>query len=86
MINGYLEVLIRFFISLVLIVKSFMLVTVSLKPELFEGMRFDFNKPLNPKFFLSHRCFLLFVFFVMNIHLLLWFAFFSWAMFVPRQS
>ena len=29
--------------------------TVSLKPELFEGMRFDFNKGLSPKFSLSHR-------------------------------
>lgn len=29
--------------------------TVSLKPELFEGMRFDFTKGLNPKFSLSHR-------------------------------
>lgn len=28
---------------------------VSLKPELFEGMRFDFTKGLNPKFSLSHR-------------------------------
>lgn len=27
---------------------------MSLKPELFEGMRFDFNKVLNPKFVLSH--------------------------------
>lgn len=26
----------------------------ALKPELFEGMRFEFNKPLSPKFFLSH--------------------------------
>lgn len=31
---------------------------MSLKPELFEGMRFDFNKPLNPKFFLSHSVFM----------------------------
>lgn len=28
---------------------------VSLKPELFEGMRFDFTKGLSPKFSLSHR-------------------------------
>lgn len=28
---------------------------VSLKPELFEGMRFDFTKGLNQKFSLSHR-------------------------------
>lgn len=28
---------------------------VSLKPELFEGLRFDFNKPLSPVFSLSHR-------------------------------
>jgi len=29
--------------------------TVSLKPDLFEGVRFDFAKPLNAKFSLSHR-------------------------------
>jgi hypothetical protein len=29
--------------------------TVSLKPELFEGLRFDFTKPLNQRFSLSHR-------------------------------
>lgn len=28
---------------------------VSLKPDLFEGMRFDFTKGLNQKFFLTHR-------------------------------
>jgi hypothetical protein len=28
---------------------------VSLKPELFEGCRFDFNRPLSPKFALTHR-------------------------------
>lgn len=28
---------------------------VSLKPELFEGLRFDFTKGLNQKFSLSHR-------------------------------
>ncbi|XP_021761841.1 mitochondrial import receptor subunit TOM40-1-like [Chenopodium quinoa] len=27
---------------------------MSLKPEVFEGMRFDFTKALSPKFFLSH--------------------------------
>ncbi|XP_057535710.1 mitochondrial import receptor subunit TOM40-1-like [Amaranthus tricolor] len=27
---------------------------MTLKPETFEGMRFDFNKALSPKFFLSH--------------------------------
>ena len=27
-----------------------------LKPELFEGLRFDFTKPLNQNFALSHRC------------------------------
>lgn len=27
---------------------------MALKPELFEGMRFEFNKALSPKFFLSH--------------------------------
>eukprot|EP00249_Psilotum_nudum_P005651 c19087_g1_i3 orf=1-273(-) len=27
---------------------------MSLKPELFEGLRFDFTKPLSPKFSLSH--------------------------------
>ena len=29
---------------------------VVLKPELFEGLRFDFTKPLNQNFALSHRC------------------------------
>lgn len=29
---------------------------VSLKPDLFEGMRFDITKPLNHNFALSHRC------------------------------
>lgn len=29
-------------------------VLMSLKPDLFEGMRFDFTKPLNQKFYLSH--------------------------------
>jgi hypothetical protein len=29
---------------------------MSLKPELFEGLRFDFTKPLNQRFSLSHRC------------------------------
>ena len=28
---------------------------VSLKPDLFEGLKFDFNKPLNMNFALSHR-------------------------------
>lgn len=37
----------------------FWLLTVSLKPETFEGMRFDFTKALSPKFFLSHRYFML---------------------------
>ncbi|CAI0416428.1 unnamed protein product [Linum tenue] len=31
---------------------------LSLKPELFEGMRFDFTKGLNPKFSLSHSVFM----------------------------
>eukprot|EP00897_Mesotaenium_endlicherianum_P010612 jgi/Mesen1/957/ME000012S00504 len=31
---------------------------MSLKPELFEGLRFDFNKPLNPKFSLTHSLFM----------------------------
>ncbi|CAI0415366.1 unnamed protein product [Linum tenue] len=31
---------------------------MSLKPELFEGMRFDFTKGLNPKFSLSHSVFM----------------------------
>ncbi|GAB4849967.1 hypothetical protein Ancab_029267 [Ancistrocladus abbreviatus] len=31
---------------------------MSLKPELFEGMRFDFTKGLNPKFALSHSVFM----------------------------
>lgn len=35
----------------------FLLRIVSLKPELFEGMRFDFTKGLNQKFSLSHRSF-----------------------------
>jgi hypothetical protein len=35
---------------------SCMMWTVSLKPELFEGLRFDFTKPLNQRFSLSHRC------------------------------
>lgn len=33
-------------------------VLMSLKPELFEGMRFDFTKPLNQKFSLSHSVFM----------------------------
>jgi hypothetical protein len=36
--------------------------SVSLKPELFEGMRFDFTKMLNQKFSLNHR-YLPFLFF-----------------------
>jgi hypothetical protein len=31
---------------------------VSLKPELFEGMRFDFNKGINQKFSLTHSVFM----------------------------
>ncbi|CAK9209466.1 unnamed protein product [Sphagnum troendelagicum] len=31
---------------------------MSLKPELFEGLRFDFTKPLNQKFSLSHSIFM----------------------------
>jgi len=31
---------------------------VSLKPDLFEGLRFDFTKPLNQKFSLSHSVFM----------------------------
>ncbi|MCO5611097.1 hypothetical protein L7F22_065347 [Adiantum nelumboides] len=31
---------------------------VSLKPELFEGFRFDFTKPLSPKFSLSHSVYM----------------------------
>lgn len=33
----------------------FTLFSVSLKPEVFEGFRFDFNKGLNQNFSLSHR-------------------------------
>lgn len=33
----------------------FTILIVSLKPELFEGMRFDFTKALNQRFSLSHR-------------------------------
>lgn len=33
--------------------------SVSLKPDLFEGMRFDFTKMLNQKFSLNHRYLLL---------------------------
>lgn len=36
---------------------SFDVILVSLKPELFEGLRFDFTKGLNHKFSLSHRYF-----------------------------
>lgn len=42
--------------SLVLII-SLLNLAVSLKPELFEGLRFDFTKGLNQKFSLSHRCY-----------------------------
>ena len=38
--------------------------TVSLKPDLFEGMRFDFTKMLNQKFTLNHRFVRLFFFFL----------------------
>lgn len=31
---------------------------MSLKPELFEGLRFDFTRPLSPKFSLSHSVFM----------------------------
>lgn len=31
---------------------------MALKPDLFEGMRFEINKPLNPNFFLSHSLFM----------------------------
>lgn len=31
---------------------------MSLKPEVFEGMRFDFTKPLNQKFYLSHSVYM----------------------------
>lgn len=31
-------------------------VAVALKPDLFEGMRFDFTKMISPYFALSHRC------------------------------
>ena len=34
---------------------SFVCSAVSLKPDLFEGLKFDFNKPLNMNFALSHR-------------------------------
>jgi len=33
-------------------------VMMALKPDLFEGMRFELNKPLNPNFFLSHSLFM----------------------------
>ena len=29
---------------------------VALKPDLFEGLRFEINRPLNQNFFLTHRC------------------------------
>ena len=29
---------------------------VSLKPDLFEGLRFEFSKPLNQNFAFTHRC------------------------------
>lgn len=29
--------------------------TASLKPETFEGLRFDFSKPLNQNFALTHQ-------------------------------
>ncbi len=31
---------------------------MALKPDLFEGLRFEINKPLNPNFFLSHSLFM----------------------------
>lgn len=34
---------------------SMLFVTVTLKPDLFEGFRFDFARPLGQFFFLSHR-------------------------------
>jgi hypothetical protein len=33
----------------------FAFVAVALKPDLFEGMRFDFTKMITPYFALSHR-------------------------------
>jgi hypothetical protein len=30
--------------------------TVALKPDVFEGMRFEITRPLNQNFFLTHRC------------------------------
>ncbi len=33
-------------------------VLMALKPDVFEGMRFEINKPLNPNFFLSHSLFM----------------------------
>jgi hypothetical protein len=29
---------------------------VALRPDLFEGMRFEITRPLNQNFFLTHRC------------------------------
>jgi hypothetical protein len=29
---------------------------VGLKPDVFEGFKFDLTKPLNQNFFLTHRC------------------------------
>ena len=34
---------------------SLAVAAVSLKPDTFEGMRFDFSKPLNQNFALTHR-------------------------------
>ena len=36
-------------------IEVFIAGSADLKPDLFEGVRFDFAKPLNAKFSLSHR-------------------------------
>ena len=52
-----------FFASNFCVESVYFVLAVSLKPELFEGMRFDFTKGLNQRFSLSHRqlCLSLFV-------------------------
>lgn len=57
------------------------LFAVSLKPDTFEGLRFDFSKGLNQKFSLSHRwvLFLIFSFFFkLNFDLFATYVFHYW--------
>jgi hypothetical protein len=43
-------------LTMLLLLLLLSLAAVALKPDVFEGLRFEITRPLNQNFFLTHRC------------------------------